>query len=296
MSKPEYSSLFVNARHFVHFPYVLERVDYEFLIKLIDNTVMNGYKQPLLQCWLPELNYGKQQILKRGRRWVALMLTMKELLKVPPGVKFTPEEFYSQKSLIAFNSGSTSPWKTGEVSCSQIDPETVKKWAVLITDGQKHKAFDVCYGQFTHFVSHPHRLSAAEQAKGRLTRYCSHGAVDKDEWRALLLVYFHVNEYMFDHRLGKKALKTKDRIFDRKVISEELERRRAVGSKEYSTYYNVLKLDAQQTMYNIMRKSAIDCQIFSQFTQDIQPENCLYRSNSMPKYRSLIQNLFEHIR
>tara|TARA_B100000787_G_scaffold167694_1_gene154945 strand:- start:494 stop:1267 length:774 start_codon:yes stop_codon:yes gene_type:complete len=257
---------------------------------------MNGYAQPLLQCWLPELNYGKQQTLKNGRRWVALMLTVKELSKVPFDVNFTSEEFYSQKSLIAFNSGSASPWKTGEVSCSQIDPEKAKKWAVLITDGQKHKAFDVCYGQFTHFVSHPYRSSAAEQGKGRLTRYCSHGAVDKGEWRALLLVYFNVNEYMFDSRLGSRRMKTTDSIYQRREIIETLESRRALMSKEYSTYYNVLKVDAQQTMYNVMRKSAIDCQIFSQFTQDIQPKDCLYRSNSMSKYRSLIQNLFEHIR
>lgn len=275
---------FEGARHFVHFPYVLEKSDHEFLVYLIDNTVRAGENEPPLKCWLPELNYDHPQALPNNCRWVSLMLTVKDDERVPPTAardKIESVDFFSRMSLAAFNHGNASPWKLDPVNCTNVNLNKLQDWAALVTDGQKHKAFNICYGQFTHFVSHPRKLSAAQQAKGRLTRYCSHGAAPLNKWNAALVVYFNVSKYMFlppESYESEKKLRhvppSDERVFQLKRQIQKLEAMRRQDSTEYATYYDVLQPNAQQKMHAIMQKTAIDCPIFSHLFSDMPQGHC----------------------
>tara|TARA_B100000787_G_scaffold75906_6_gene55882 strand:- start:3675 stop:7577 length:3903 start_codon:yes stop_codon:yes gene_type:complete len=275
---------FKDARHFVHFPYVLEQADCEFLVHLIDSTIAQEGDTPPLKCWLPEKNYNPDEALPlpEGCRWVSLMLTVKDGMSVPADItefqnNMEPVEFYSRMSLAAFNNGSISPWKLPTVDCSKVTPHNLHKWAALVTDGQKHKAFNICYGQFTHLVSPPHTLSAAQQAKGRLTRYCSHGAVKQEEWNAALVVYFNVEKYMF---LSKKydweqshGKVPHDKVFEMKQQLQLLEaERKQDKALQYKVYYDALAPNAQRQMHTILQRAAIDCPIFSPLHGD--PGHC----------------------
>ena len=273
-----------NARHFVHFPYVLEQEDYKFLMRLIDNTKREDQDNPPLRCWSPGQSPGDTPTLPKNCRWVSLMLTVRDA--EPPPRAFIEEfpdkdfaAFYSRMSLNAFNSGTTQPWNLeGTVNCASVESASLQSWAALVTDGQKHKAFDVCQGNFAHFVSPPNKLSAARQAQGRLTRYCSHAKTDKSKWKAALIVYFHVDKYMPDRQHLSTQGASSDDIFEQKKQIQALESLRKQNSKEYSIYYNSLEPNAQQKMYKIMQRSAIDCAIFSHLFPDMSQSPCLHYS------------------
>lgn len=275
-----------NARHFVHFPYVLEQEDYKFLMRLIDATKHEGQDNAPLRCWSPGQSPGDAPTLPENCRWVSLMLTVRDAEPPPPAfVKLFPRKdfaaFYSRMSLNAFNSGNTQPWyEDGTVNCASVESESLQSWAALVTDGQKHKAFDVCQGNFAHFISPPKKPSAARQAQGRLTRYCSHAKIDKSKWKAALIVYFHVNQYMPDRQQLSIEGASSDEIFEQKKQIQILESLRKLNSDEYSTYYNSLVPNAQQKMYRIMQRSAIDCPIFSHLFPDMSQSPCLHYSPS----------------